>query len=135
MIHEKSCGAVVYTRINEEIRYLIVQMQLGHFGFPKGHVERNETEVQTALREIKEETGINANINPDFRTSVEYSPYEGCIKEVVYFIAYTDDTETVCQEAEIKGIQWLTFEQALTVLTHKNDKDILTAANDFLKGR
>lgn len=135
MIREKSCGAVVYTRFGAEIRYLIVQMQLGHFGFPKGHVEGEETEIQTAAREIQEETGVDPVIDPNFRKSVEYSPYEGCVKEVVYFFASANDPAAVRQEAEIKEILWLSFERALAALTYENDRKILIAAHDFIKGR
>lgn len=67
MIYEKSCGAVVYTRLNGERLYLVEQMLDGHWGVPKGHVEENENEVETALREIKEEVGLNVIIDSNFR--------------------------------------------------------------------
>lgn len=132
MIFEKSCGAVVYSVANNEQKYLIVQMQLGHYGFPKGHVESGETEIQTALREIREETRLSVSIDTRFRESVEYSPYEGCMKEVVFFIASASDVETHRQVEEIRDIQWLAYEQALDVLTFENDKDILRKAHAFL---
>ena len=56
MLEEKSCGAIVY---NNEGKVLIVQHNAGHWDFPKGHVENNETEVETAVREVKEETNID----------------------------------------------------------------------------
>ena len=59
MKKEKSCGAVVYKIINNQIFFLIEKMQRGHFSIPKGHVENNETEIETALREIKEETNLD----------------------------------------------------------------------------
>lgn len=83
MIKEKSCGAVVYTTKNGEIEYLLVQMMGGHYSFPKGHVESGESEEQTALREIKEETDLDVSLDTAFRQSVVYSPYVGCEKEVV----------------------------------------------------
>lgn len=133
MIREKSCGAVVYSVIDNEFKYLIVQMNLGHYGFAKGHVEDGETEVQTALREIKEETGLSVTINTDFRESLEYSPYEGCMKEVVFFVASANDVEVVPQPEEIKSIQWLSYELAQKTLTFENDRDILRKANEFIE--
>jgi bis(5'-nucleosidyl)-tetraphosphatase len=53
----KNLGAIVYTRINNVIKYVLVQQLEGFYGFPKGHIEQNETEVETALREIYEEVG------------------------------------------------------------------------------
>ena len=87
MIKEKSCGAVVYTAVDGEIKYLLVQMMSGHYAFPKGHVESGESESETALREIKEETDLDVSLDTAFRQSVVYSPYVGCEKEVVYFVA------------------------------------------------
>ena len=57
MIYERSCGAVVFTRINGEVRYLIIKSLTGIYGFPKGHMENGESEEQTAHREVLEETG------------------------------------------------------------------------------
>ena len=54
MKYEKSCGAVVYTKINDTIKYVLVQQLEGFWGFPKGHIEGNETEEENALREIYE---------------------------------------------------------------------------------
>ena len=69
MTREKSCGAVVYKIENDDIRILIEKMKLGHYSIPKGHVENNETEIETALREIKEETNLDVIIgNPRSRT-------------------------------------------------------------------
>src|SRR5690554_7789701 len=70
--YEISCGAVVYTRKNDNILYVIVKSTEGYFGFPKGHMEKNETEEQTAIREIFEETGLKVNIIPGFKTINEY---------------------------------------------------------------
>ena len=61
MIKEKSCGAVVYKKEEEKIYFLIEEMKAGHYSIPKGHVENNETEIETALREIKEETNLDSN--------------------------------------------------------------------------
>lgn len=55
MEYEKSCGAVIYTNINDTVHYVLAQQLTGFEEFPKGHVEQNETEEQSALREIHEE--------------------------------------------------------------------------------
>ena len=60
MQHEKSCGAIVYRKFHGNIELLLIKNQNGgHWSFPKGHVEEGETEEQTAVREIMEETGIS----------------------------------------------------------------------------
>ena len=72
---EKSCGALVYRRNREQIELLLIKNRYGgHWSFPKGHVEGRETEVQTALREVKEETGLDISLQSGFRHAVEYFP-------------------------------------------------------------
>jgi 8-oxo-dGTP pyrophosphatase MutT (NUDIX family) len=72
MNYEKSCGAVVFQKVDGEIRYLLISSLEGIYGFPKGHMEGNETEIETALREVKEETNLDIELIAGFRTSTEY---------------------------------------------------------------
>ena len=66
MKKEVSCGGVVFNRRNDEILYVIVQSLEGYYGFPKGHMENNETEEQTAVRGIYEETGLKVKNIPNW---------------------------------------------------------------------
>ncbi len=68
MKYEKSCGIVTYILINNEIHYLLVKQTNGFVSFSKGHVEGNESEEQTALRECLEETGLKVAIKKGLRT-------------------------------------------------------------------
>ena len=75
MSYEKSCGAVVFRKYHGNIELLLIKHVVGgHWSFPKGHVEPGETETETAIREIKEETGIDVELNTTFREVVSYSP-------------------------------------------------------------
>lgn len=65
MNYEISCGGVVFTRKNGKLLYVIIRSLEGYYGFPKGHMEGDETEEQTALREIFEETGLKLKLYPD----------------------------------------------------------------------
>lgn len=132
MIYEKSCGAVIYTVCGKERQYLVEQMKRGHFALCKGHVEKGETEADTAIREIAEETGLTVELDINFRERIEYAPYDGCRKEVIYFVAYSPSTATVAQEQEVRAIRWATFEQALSLLSHDNDRDILRKADHYM---
>lgn len=134
MKYEKSCGAILW-RNNGKREYLLILNKkgnaLGHWGFPKGHVEGNETEVQTARREILEETGIKAgNFADGFRIVVHYSPAPNIEKDVVYFLCEISDTNIVLQESEIAEYKWLDYDAAKKLLTY--DTDILEKAESFL---
>lgn len=122
MIKEKSCGCIV---INNENEVLLIHHNAGHWDFPKGHVEDGETEVETAIREVKEETGIDVKINEEFRYTTEYSPEEDVIKEVVYFLAKNINDDKVAQLEEVSEVKWFKFEDALKVITYTTSVDIL----------
>lgn len=132
MIYEKSCGAVIYAENDGRRLYLVELMQKGHRSICKGHVEDGETEHQTAAREILEETGLTVKFQDGFRETIEYSPYDGCIKTVVFFLAKADNTDVTAQEEEVREISWLPFEEALAALTYESDRETLRKADHFL---
>lgn len=137
MIYEKSCGAVVFTRINNEIKYLLIRNLTGIYGFPKGHVEGNEAEEETALREVLEETGVTVNLVPGFRTVDEHPipQKENTMKQIVYFLGEYCDQEFHFQKEELTDALLVDYETAMSLFQFDNSKRILTAANRFLSDR
>ena len=123
MKEEKSCGCIV---INDKNQVLLVHHNKGHWDFPKGHVEEGETEVQTATREVKEETGIDVKINEKFRYTVKYSPKEDVIKEVVFFLASNISENAEAQLEEVSEAEWINIEEAFKIITYNTSIDILT---------
>ena len=131
---EKSCGALVYRIKNGELELLLVKHRFGgHWSFPKGHVEEGETEVETALREVHEETGLTIQLEDGFRQSVEYYPRPNIRKQVVYFLGYADDDRTRRQEEEISEIRWVPLKSAHREVTFRNDKNLINHAKKFLR--
>ena len=74
MKHEKSCGAVVYQFRDGTPLFLIEHMALGHVSLPKGHVEGNETEEETAARELREGANVEARVDTGFRHETSSAP-------------------------------------------------------------
>ena len=135
MRREKSCGAVVFTRENGALRYLIVQSKQGVYGFPKGHVEGQESELQTALREVLEETGLSVSRVQGFREEISYSfslGEEVAKKQVVFFLAEFVGQIPKPQESEIDRILLVDYETALALLPYEDTKAILTKAHAYL---
>ena len=124
MKYEKSCGCVVF----DEGKVLMIQHNEGHWDFPKGHVEGNETEIQTAIREVKEETNIDVNVKPKYRYTTEYSPKEGVLKEVVYFVATKESDECRPQESEIQKVEWVGIDEAVDRVTFDVTRNVLKKA-------
>jgi len=131
---EKSCGAVVFTRINGEIRYVLAQNLEGYYGFPKGHMEPGETETETALREIREEVGLRPRLIPGFRTETEHPlpKKPGVIKQIVYFLAEYEDQEIIFQKEELLSAPLVSYEKAMELFVFDNNRRILTEAHAYL---
>ena len=132
MKYEKSCGAIVYTNINCKRLYLIEQMLGGHWGVPKGHIEENEKEEETALREIKEEVGLDVIIDTGFRAVETYSPKDGVIKDVVYFVAYSKSMDTAMQVEEVRDIKWVEMNEAIGLIEFQDMQEIIMKADAYL---
>lgn len=133
MLHEKSCGAIVYRKFHGNIEILLVKhVNSGHWSFPKGHVELGETEVETAQREILEETGIEVIIDSSFRETVTYSPKQGTQKIVVYFLAKAKGYDFIPQPDEIADIKWVEIGRAQSVLSYDNDRSIVSKARTII---
>ena len=137
MFREKSCGAVVFLR-NSEVNYLLLRYGAGHWDFVKGNVEPNESEKDTVIRELQEETGIvDAQFIDDFKEKIEYFyRRQGTTihKEVIFFLIETH-TEKVELSYEHVGYTWLNYQHAMEKLTFKNAKDVLQKAHKLLKSR
>lgn len=136
MEKEKSCGAVVFTRDHDgTIRYVLVQQRSGKYCFPKGHVEAGETEHQTALREIWEETGLCPQILPGFRETecYEVTKNPGTMKDVVYFLAeFADQKIDPPPSDEIHEVRLCTCEEAMGLLPTDSRKAVLQKANETI---
>jgi 8-oxo-dGTP pyrophosphatase MutT (NUDIX family) len=134
MIYEKSCGAVVYRKFHGNTEILLIRhVNSGHWSFPKGHVEGGETEIETAKREIMEETSIDVIIDPTFRETVTYSPKKDTLKVVVYFLAKAKNVDFIPREGEISEIRWVDIAYAGHVLSYDNDRLIASKAKGAIK--
>ena len=108
---EEFSGAVVYHIKDGQVYYLVIQQRFTkHFGFPKGHVELNESKEETAIREVLEETGINIELINEHSHSIQYISNSNK-KEVTYFLAKALNTNINFQVEEVLQAHWLTEEE------------------------
>ncbi len=134
VMKEKSCGAIIYKTENNELKFLLVHQSNGHYSFPKGHMEEGENEIDTALREIKEETNIDVNLDTDFRKSISYLlESKNVIKEAVYFVATPITENLKAQAGEIDDCSWNNYEETLEKLEFDNIKEVFEEAYNYLK--
>ncbi|KKR61851.1 hypothetical protein A2643_00135 [Candidatus Nomurabacteria bacterium RIFCSPHIGHO2_01_FULL_39_220] len=111
----------------------------GHWGFPKGHQDAGESEKETAIRELKEETGIDAvNLLEDKTFTEHYSFLKDSFqynKSVKYFIGFVPSMTVVTPEnfkTEIPKLKWVNYKEAKKLITYPAAKGILDQVLDFL---
>ena len=132
-IMETSCGVVLVNLGS----ILLLQYPQGHWDFPKGHVEENDSSrLATAARELKEETGISdATFVGGFEYRTTYSfRHKGkrVDKQVFWYIAETE-TMSVKISHEHQEHLWLDWDAAMAQLTHQESKGVLAAVYSHMK--
>lgn len=132
----KSCGAVIYRRRFRKPEFLVVLHEKGrHWGFPKGHADSGETEMETAVREIKEETGLSVTFRENFHERVYFLTPKERRKEVVFFLSRVGHQPVQVDPAEIREYRWLAYWKTRDRLTYENSKLVLDKAYDYLNER
>ena len=133
-MEERSAGAVVYRDAANRRLYLLLQ-NAGRWDFPKGGVEKGESELQTVLREVEEETGLRSiKLVPGFRKVIEYfyrRDGKNVHKQVVYLLASTRE-ERVKISFEHQGYGWFPYAGAMEKASYDNSKKTLAEAERFL---
>ena len=137
MIQEKSCGAVIFLR-NPILNYLLLHYEAGHWGFVKGNVEFNESEKETVIRELEEETGIvDVKFIEGFKERVTYIYVRHGLpvyKQVIFFLIETRNKK-IRLSFEHSDFLWTSFLDAVKCLTFNNSKNVLKKADSLLKTR
>jgi len=122
-------GVIPVNKKDNTYYFLLVEHKDGHWGFPKGHAEGEESEVETARRELLEETGIKeVRIHEQVVFSDVYAFQNGdhvTTKEVKYFMGTVHSQDVQIGVDEIKSFKWATFEEAHNILTFESAKTML----------
>ena len=131
---EHSAGAVLYTVVNGEPRYILVTEKSGYASLPKGHLEKGETPYQAAVREMREETGISAlptTAEPLWQDG--YALRGGGYKRVDYFLARFDGQTPVCCCGDVVAVSLMTFREAWDALGLPGSRRILEQADAMVR--
>ncbi len=132
---EFSAGGVVYRRNDEsKLEILLIRVK-NRWSFPKGNIEKGEPKDKAALREVKEETGVDAEII-EYLGEVDYWYSMGLTrihKFVYYYLMKYTGGDIVPQKEEIDEAKFIPFEEVENLLTYPTDKEIFERAKKVLK--
>jgi 8-oxo-dGTP pyrophosphatase MutT (NUDIX family) len=135
-LQEISAGAVLFYLDDTTPEFLLLHYPAGHWDFPKGNIEKNEDEIDTVRREVREETGIQGiDILPGFRSEIRYNYLKSgrrVYKKVTFFLAKASN-KNVKISYEHRGYQWLAYDKAVRRVTFQNGKELLKEAYEFLE--
>ncbi len=137
---ERSAGIIVFKGDSAQRQFLLIlDIKHGNWGFPKGHIEPGEDDLAAACREVQEEVGLSGLLPlKGFRRELQYQLPGGQCKVVVYFLAgllhdQIREQQVIIQTSEIAEFRWLSFEEALALLSFAEAKELLRSARDYLK--
>ena len=135
----RASGLIIFRRIlNNPAEYLLLQTSYGshHWTPPKGHVEGDETDEQTAFRETEEEAGITSrslNFMKDFKIVLQY-PVKGAPKKVIYWLAELTDQECkVKLSDEHQDFEWANLARACELVRYHDTQGALKSADQYIK--
>lgn len=127
----QAAGFILFCGEGDRRKYLLLKNALFHeWGFPKGHLESGENLIEGALRELKEETGLERVTPRGFQEALSY-PVEGRMKEVTYYLASVDQEGEISLSSEHEEYRWVTWEEVLELIPHSNLKSLFQRAKDF----
>lgn len=138
MRDEVSSGIVVFRDQEGSRLYLLLDRKEGFLDFPKGHIEKGESETDAAVRETHEETGLNVQPIEGFRKEIEYwfkLKGELIHKKVVMFTGQAGNQHSPKVSFEHEGYRWLSYGDAMDQLRFSNQKDLLIEVQNFLESR
>ncbi|MEM1993897.1 MAG: bis(5'-nucleosyl)-tetraphosphatase [Nitrososphaerales archaeon] len=135
MLEEKSAGAIIIYKSDNNVEYLILHYPAGHWDFPKGNIEKGESDFDAAIREITEETGLtDLKFINGFKKTIQYYYKKGdqLVKKSVTFYLAEANTKDIKLSFEHQGYIWLPIDEALAKVTYQNAKNVLKEAHRFL---
>ena len=135
---EVSAGGVVFRRRSEQgLAFLLIRDSYGHWGFPKGHLERNESAAAAAARETTEETGLEElRLHGPIHTIDWYFRLRGkLIHKFCHFFLFESRTGEPTPQIDegITECQWFTFDEAVAQLGYENAREVLRCAGELTK--
>ena len=135
MRNEVSSGILVFREVNDKREYRFLKKGEDYLDFPKGHIERGESEITAAKRETLEESGLEIEPIPGFREMINYHFKSNGVtvnKKVIVFVGEANNGSKPRISSEHIGFKWLDYKTAMKELRYLTQKDLLEKTENFL---
>ena len=138
MKNDQSTGIITFFKFPRSVKYLIIKHRKGHWSFPKGHMNKDESKLKAALRELKEETGITKiqllKKSVMLQDIYKFTNGKGVkiLKKVNYFIGEAKSKKVKIDRKEVVNYKWCTYKSGLERTTFDESKSILKKANKIV---
>jgi bis(5'-nucleosidyl)-tetraphosphatase len=139
MKNDQSIGVITFYQFPRSVKYLLIKHRKGHWSFPKGHSDKGETKLETALRELKEETGVSKiqllKKSVMLKEVYKFTDRKGVktLKKVNYFIAEAKNKKVKIDNKEVVNFKWCTFKAGLDKITFNESTSILRKADKIIR--
>lgn len=136
MKREFSAGGIVFKKTPNGPKFLLIKNMAmrdpnkSYWGFPKGHLNEGESSKEAALREVKEEVGLEVEIVEKVGQSsyIFQNKGEKIFKIVSMFLMQAKEGEILIQDSEIQEAKWIEPQEVLKLLSFSNDKKLFQKA-------
>jgi bis(5'-nucleosidyl)-tetraphosphatase len=136
-LKEASAGVIICRKVKEGVRFLLLYHGGKYWNFPKGRLEKDEKDIQAALREVYEETGIEKKdlvFKNQFKVSDKYffkRKSQRALKTITFFLALAKSDEVKLSK-EHYGYGWFLYKEAVKLLKYKNLQRVIKRANRLI---
>ena len=140
MLREKTIGVIVFRREGKSIKYLLLHHGGDYWNFPKGRQEAGEDEITSALRELREETGITEirlvddfrdEYDYDFDTEIRQGIKETIYKKAIFFLGEVKTDEIKISDEHL-DYGWFDYDVASKRMFFQNGQNLLKRVHQFL---
>lgn len=134
---EISAGGIVFRRAPDGVRFLLIRDSYKNWGFPKGHLEADESPDAAAVREVREETGLTGlTLTAPVEIIDWHFRFRGRLVHKVchfYLIEAADGHARPLRREGITACKWLTFDEATSLVSYENARTVLARARAMLE--
>lgn len=132
---DEAAGGAVIALENGVLRVVLIRTErklVSRWSLPKGHFKKDETSEDAAIREVREETGLEVDILAPLRTIDYWFTEKKCTyhKYVHFYLMQPRGGSLADHDHEVVEARWHDWDDALSVMAYETERDMIASARD-----